>query len=290
MSPLGARRILVLRNCRYVDGLVSVINTLNLDNATEVRVDGGLTAMSDDPDDHDWIKDNAEFRPEVVLMVLRDSTEKTNPRCPGADGSGSWFLQRWEAALASCSEFAETPRILLPWSRSVTRFINPDHFFRVLPYDCGDREVLRSLQAALDLVTQRAPNAFISYSSRDKRFVRRLAADLRTRGIVVWLDEAELRVGDSLIESLRSALDEVQYVVAIISQHSVRSQWVKRELDIAMNHEITSRRLVVIPVCRTLVELPGFLQGKVYADFSKPKLYRTSFERLVNRIREHDER
>ena len=40
---------------------------------------------------------------------------------------------------------------------------------------------------------------FLSHNYRDKPFVRTLAQDLSAMGVRVWLDEAELKVGDSLI-------------------------------------------------------------------------------------------
>jgi len=41
---------------------------------------------------------------------------------------------------------------------------------------------------------------FISYSSPDRVFTRRLVRDLKDRDIPVWFDEAELDPGDSIIQ------------------------------------------------------------------------------------------
>lgn len=41
---------------------------------------------------------------------------------------------------------------------------------------------------------------FLSHTYTDKTFVRKLAADLEAHGIRYWLDEAEIKVGESLIE------------------------------------------------------------------------------------------
>ena len=43
---------------------------------------------------------------------------------------------------------------------------------------------------------------FLSHSHVDKPFVRRLASDLIDSGVKVWLDEAEILIGDSLIEKI----------------------------------------------------------------------------------------
>ena len=44
--------------------------------------------------------------------------------------------------------------------------------------------------------------AFISHSSKDKKFVVRLANDLSGRGIDVWLDQWEIQPGDKFVEKL----------------------------------------------------------------------------------------
>ncbi|MCL2041490.1 MAG: toll/interleukin-1 receptor domain-containing protein [Bacteroidales bacterium] len=45
-------------------------------------------------------------------------------------------------------------------------------------------------------------DVFISHSSKDKEFVRKLAKDLQRNGIEVWLDEWTLKIGDSFAESI----------------------------------------------------------------------------------------
>lgn len=122
---------------------------------------------------------------------------------------------------------------------------------------------------------------FLSHNHADKAFARRLAADLRQAGHTVWIDEAEIMVGDSLIEKIRQGLDEVDFVAAILSTASIDSPWVQRELDIASNREIAEKRVVVLPVLREKVKLPGFLQGKLYADFTDDSQYEESFKQLL---------
>lgn len=124
----------------------------------------------------------------------------------------------------------------------------------------------------------------MSHSHENKSFARELGSDLRKHGHIVWIDEAEILVGDSLIEKIREGIDQVDYVVAIISKASVESEWVKRELDIAMNREIQEKRIVVLPTLIEDVELPGFLKGKKYADFRLEEKYATSLSLLLKRL------
>jgi len=89
---------------------------------------------------------------------------------------------------------------------------------------------------------------FLSHNHDDKPFVRRLAQDLQEAGARVWLDEAEMMIGDSLIEKIRQGIDEMEYLGVILSQNSVKSEWVKREVDVAMNQEIEGKRVKVLPL------------------------------------------
>ena len=44
------------------------------------------------------------------------------------------------------------------------------------------------------------PSIFLSYSSEDKYFAKKLVTDLRMAEVRVWFDQGEIKLGDSLIE------------------------------------------------------------------------------------------
>lgn len=127
-------------------------------------------------------------------------------------------------------------------------------------------------------------SVFLSHTAADKAFVRKLARDLDNHGVKYWLNEAEIKVGESLIEKIRQGLDEVDYVAVILSPHSVASPWVQREVDVAMNQEIHGRKVKVLPIMYRHCQLPGFLLGKFYADFTEESKYTHAFKRLVESI------
>lgn len=124
---------------------------------------------------------------------------------------------------------------------------------------------------------------FLSHTNVDKPFVRRLAADLRKYGHTVWIDEAEINIGDSLIEKIREGLDSVDYVAVVLSKASINSVWVQREIDIASNREIRNE-IKILPIKIEDVALPGFLEGKLYADFSDEYLYGDKLELLLRSL------
>jgi GGDEF domain-containing protein len=125
---------------------------------------------------------------------------------------------------------------------------------------------------------------FLSHSKADKPFVRRLSKDLKYFGIRVWVDEAEIQIGDSLIEKIREGIDNVKFVGVILSKTSVRSEWVKKEVDVAMNQEIEGKKVKVLPLLIESCDLPGFLKGKLYADFQIEDSYQKELFKLVKRL------
>lgn len=123
---------------------------------------------------------------------------------------------------------------------------------------------------------------FLSHTNADKPFVRRLKRDLDAQGFDCWIDEAEIKVGDSLIRKICDGLDRANFVIVVLSPNSISSPWVQEELDVAMNQQIRSQRIKVLPVMYQQCEPPGFLLGKKYAKFTDEKDYLPALEQLVN--------
>jgi hypothetical protein len=114
--------------------------------------------------------------------------------------------------------------------------------------------------------------------------VRRLARDLLNHDIDCWLDEAELNVGDLLIEKITSVLAEVRYLAIVLSPHSVASPWVKLELEVALSHEASNKQTKVLPILYRTCEPPPVLLERIYADFTDELKYREEFERFVRSL------
>lgn len=127
---------------------------------------------------------------------------------------------------------------------------------------------------------------FLSHSSIDKPFVRKLAADLRRNGFFVWVDEAEIKIGDSLIEKIESGIDNTDFLGVVISGASIKSEWVNREVRIALTQEISGKRVKVLPILLENVTIPSFLLDKKYADFTTEDKYKISLQLLIDRLSE----
>ena len=132
--------------------------------------------------------------------------------------------------------------------------------------------------------TRSTPGIFLSHSHADKPFARKLAKDLKDAGARVWIDEAELQIGDSLIEKIREGIDSMDYLAVILSPASVHSRWVQKEVDIAMNLEIQGKGITVLPLMYQYCEMPGFLVGKFYGDFTCSNTYEAALRQVLQRI------
>ena len=129
------------------------------------------------------------------------------------------------------------------------------------------------------------PSIFLSHNTKDKFFVRELADRLSKLGVKVWIDEAEIKVGDSLTEKIGSAIEKTDFVGVVLSRNSVNSQWVQKELQIALQEEFRKKKVIVLPLLLEPVELPPFLRDKFYADFTSPEKFNQSFPKLLEALK-----
>lgn len=129
------------------------------------------------------------------------------------------------------------------------------------------------------------PSIFLSHNHRDKEFVRRLGRDLALDGIKVWIDEAEILVGDSLLQKVESAIEDMEYLGVVLSKNSINSEWVKREVRLALTNEIYNKKVTVLPILLDDVEIFSFLKDKLYVDFRDMSNYDTALMNLIRSIR-----
>jgi len=108
---------------------------------------------------------------------------------------------------------------------------------------------------------------FISYSSKDKEFAEKLALDLKERGVGIWFDKWEIKIGDSIIEKINQGIERNDFLAIVLSRASVKSEWVKKELNSAIIKELERSSVFVLPILHEECEIPRLLKEKKYANF-----------------------
>jgi len=131
-------------------------------------------------------------------------------------------------------------------------------------------------------VDQTNKKIFISYTHSDRDFAERLAKSLHEAGEDVWWDKWEIQAGDSLIKKIfEEGLSTAAAFVVVISPQSVKSKWVRQELDVA-----TVRRIEgvtkIIPVVIGDAEIPVALRALLWIDMRNE--FNQGVRRIINSI------
>jgi broad specificity phosphatase PhoE len=124
-------------------------------------------------------------------------------------------------------------------------------------------------------------DVFLSYSSSDEAWVRRLKAALEVRGLSVWLDREQIRPGDRFVEALEHGIDSSHSVVLVVSSQAQASGWVREEHDRAIRlSNDRGRQLRLVPVLLGGAEPQGFLASRQWVDFRAESCFEESVDRL----------
>jgi TIR domain len=92
---------------------------------------------------------------------------------------------------------------------------------------------------------------FVSYASPDKEFARSLVSELADRGLKVWFDEGEIRIGDSIQRAIEDALENSRFFLIILSPALLERTWAQFEIGVAMGRPDVGKRHI-LPVYRGL--------------------------------------
>jgi len=76
-------------------------------------------------------------------------------------------------------------------------------------------------------------HVFISYSTRNGNYARKLADKLRAEGFDVWIDNSQLRSSQDWWRSIVLAIRGCSAVVVVLTPESDASEWVQREITLA---------------------------------------------------------
>ena len=142
-------------------------------------------------------------------------------------------------------------------------------------------------------------SCFISYSSKDEEFAQRLHADLQSKGVRCWFAPEDLKIGDEFRTAIDQAIRIYDKLLVVLSEHSVNSRWVQKEVETAFDKENRENRLVLFPV---RLDSSVIDSDKAWAadirrmrhigDFTRWKdhdSYQKAFDRLLRDLKQSEE-
>ena len=92
-------------------------------------------------------------------------------------------------------------------------------------------------------------SCFISHSSKDGEFVRRLHAVLQQAGVRCWFAPEDLKIGDKFRTRIDESIRLYDKLLLILTKNSIPSPWVEEEVEAALEKERKqSGKLVLFPI------------------------------------------
>jgi hypothetical protein len=91
-------------------------------------------------------------------------------------------------------------------------------------------------------------SCFISYSSKDDDFAKRIHADLQSSGVRCWFAPHDLIIGGKILDEIDAAIRLRDKVLLILSEHSIGSDWVEDEVKTAYEEERTRKQTTLFPI------------------------------------------
>ena len=138
-------------------------------------------------------------------------------------------------------------------------------------------------------------SCFISYSSNDEPFARRLHESLQAKNIRTWFAPEDLKIGDRFRTRIDESIRVHDKLALILSGNSINSAWVRREVESALDREDREKRDILFPIrlddaifesnepwaseVKRTRHIGDFRNWKSHDDYSK------NFERLVKDLK-----
>ena len=130
---------------------------------------------------------------------------------------------------------------------------------------------------------------FLSYRSLEASFALKLAADLRNKGVRIWMDRLEMGIkgGDDWRQAIEQAVNTCSAMISALSPDYVASEYCRNEIARANRLGRPIFPVLLHPVPKD--EWPLELERIQYVDFSKwqdETIYSQKFTELVSVLKE----
>jgi hypothetical protein len=126
----------------------------------------------------------------------------------------------------------------------------PDDFIAFIPSHFGVKQAIEFF------------SSFISFSTHDEEFARRLYSRMRDEQLRVWFSPEDIKGGEKLFEQIERAIQIHDRLLLVLSENSMHSEWVMAEIRNARRIEIEQKRRKLFPI--RLVDFDAIRKWKVF--------------------------
>jgi len=111
-----------------------------------------------------------------------------------------------------------------------------------------------------------AMRLFLSYDSRDSQFAEELLPRLLAQKLEVWDPARELYPGSNWLLEAGRAFERADAVIFLISEHSVDTPALRREVQYAISNHRFKDRVVPVILSRGMKNIPWILEKMTVID------------------------
>jgi len=136
---------------------------------------------------------------------------------------------------------------------------------------------------------------FMSYSSKDQAFAERLHADLQDKGVHCWFALEDMRIGDRIRPTIDEAIQLYDKLLIVLSEHSIDSDWVEKEVETAFEEEHKRKTTILFPIRLDSAVMDtdqawaaDIRRGRHIGDFTRwhdHDTYQKAFDRLLRDLK-----
>lgn len=127
-------------------------------------------------------------------------------------------------------------------------------------------------------------DVFISYASEDKQEVARpLALALSRKGMKVWYEEFELRLGDNLLIKVDKGLTYSRLGIVIVSRDFINKRWTDQELNGIFTNAASGEQ-ILLPIWHNITKKEAVGYSLAFADKLDRNTAVDTLEQIANEI------
>lgn len=128
---------------------------------------------------------------------------------------------------------------------------------------------------------------FLSHASEDKEEVARpLKNALEERGLSVWFDEINIKIGQSIRLEIERGINNARFGVVIVSESFFAKQWTQAELDALFSKKMQNGENLILPVWHRVTKDQVQSMSMLLAGVNAANTSLSTIEEIADQLRD----